>query len=570
LITYKFIPAEQYGKFFLEELIKEPIIAIDVETSGLLWYKDYIKTIAFSTGVSKTGVVAPFGTNEIQRLKDVLKEFLHKYEGIQVYHNAKFDLHMIREFLGVPTNFFYDTKISDTMIMACLLDENRYVGLKALAKSLLGVDPVSMEDDLLYYNAQDAENTIRLYEKFKPEIKSSFYDLYLQELDLVKCLIDVEYSGMYIDVPYFEQLRSNIQKQLIEWQQGFISTFGRKVNPNSAEQLAWALRALGFESHINLTDIGNESVPNSVLEGLATSDATINNLLEYRKSSKLLTTYVKNYLEMNVDGVLYPNFNMSTSEKRKVREDGRPIATGRLSSDNPNLQNVPVRDSDIIRRGFVVKEKPFYYLDYSNIEFRIAAHYSGEPALIKAYKEGGDMHQVTADALGVDRDTGKTMNFAIIYGAGSKKIARSLGVSEDEAKKIINDYHIKFPRLYGTQIRVVDKINRDNYVTNMYGRRRRLTNDEAYKGFNSLIQGSAADMFKAVMVKNWRLIRNTGNYTKIPIHDELVYEIQDIELLREIKNNMETEPILKNLKVPIPVDVARTNTNWAEEEEVII
>ena len=429
------------------------------------------------------------------------------------------------------------------------------------------------------YCGADGATVLALHDFFAPRLREAALEPLLAaiELPLVEVLVDMEWAGIGIDRAVFERLSRELGADLARLELEIARAAGSELNLNSPRQLAAVL----FEKHqlpvLKKTKTG-PSTDADVLEQLAAMGHELPRLiLDYRELQKLKSTYV-DALPAEVNprtGRIHTSFNQTGA------------ATGRLSSSEPNLQNIPVRTQrgEAIRRGFVpAGGAVFLVADYSQIELRLMAHLSGDPAFIEAFRQGGDIHRQTAALIfGVPpaqvtpemRARAKTINFATIYGQGPFALSRQLGISQDDAKAFIARYFERFAGVRAFLDRQVQLAREQGYVETLFKRRRyipeirdRNYNLRAYAertAQNSPLQGSAADLIKLAMVRAHRELRARGLASRmlLQVHDELVFEVPEaeVEVMRTlVRTCMET---VVALEVPLVVDIG-VGPNWLD------
>jgi DNA polymerase-1 len=429
------------------------------------------------------------------------------------------------------------------------------------------------------YCGADSSTVLALHRFFGPMLTEMKLDPLLRDIEmpLVEVLADMEWEGITIDLSVFRRLSEQLGKDLRRLEQEIARVAGTDLNLNSPRQLAIIL----FEKHqlpvLKKTKTG-PSTDADVLEQLAAMGHELPRLiLEYRELQKLKSTYVDT-LPQRINrstGRIHTSFNQAGA------------ATGRLSSAEPNLQNIPIRTSrgEAIRAGFVPREGwVFLVADYSQIELRVMAHFSKDPAFIEAFRQGGDIHRQTAALIfnvppdqvtGEMRARAKTINFATIYGQGPFALSRQLGISQDEAKGFIARYFERFSGVRAFLDQQIELARQQGYVETLFKRRRyipeikdRNFNQRAYgerNAQNSPLQGSAADLIKLAMVRIHHAIRERGLASRmlLQVHDELIFEAppDEIEALSQlVRAQMEhVTPLL----VPLVVDIG-TGPNWLE------
>ncbi|MDF3821021.1 DNA polymerase I [Leptospira sp. 96542] len=448
------------------------------------------------------------------------------------------------------------------------------VGTGKKKQNLYDIDP----DKVSEYACEDADITLQLFEILSPKMeekpnKSLFYDI---EMPILNTLMDMEYAGVTIEKPYFESLSKQFDSKIKNHEKNIHFYAGRDFNVNSTKELQVVL----FED-LKLpaekkTQTGY-STDHSVLESLAGSHPIIDDLLALRKFSKLKSTYTDTLpaLINPKTGRIHTSYNQTIA------------ATGRLSSTNPNLQNIPIKDEEgrMLRKGFIAKKGfEILSLDYSQIELRIMAHYSNDPAMLDAYNSGADIHKRTAAGLfGIGesevtsdmRNKAKVVNFSVIYGVTSFGLSNNLRISRKEAKEFIEKYFATYTGVEKYMKEIVEFCKKNGYVETLLGRKRFLpeinsTHKMASEGakrvaINSPIQGTSADMIKLAMIAIDKNIKKNKykSHIILQVHDELVFEVdpkEKKEFLAMAKKEMESA---MKLKVPVVVE-GKFGANWDE------
>jgi DNA polymerase I len=429
---------------------------------------------------------------------------------------------------------------------------------------------VPLATDELYTEAQGYENT------FSPDMLKLWKDI---ESPLATVLGNMEKIGVFVDKSKLKQTAATMQKQLNELTETIHTFLGSQININSPQQLGKALILQGFI--LKQSKTGNVSTSKEVLDQLLVDDDSglIQAILDYRTINKLLGTYTLNLIEL-LDGHdrIHCTFNQAQA------------ATGRLSSAEPNLQNIPIRNQEfgtLIRSCFAAPQgRMIVSADYSQIELRLLAHLSGDVRLIEAFNDDQDIHSRTAaEMLQIPLDTvskeqrtlGKTLNFALVYQQGAFATSKMLGITQKEAKEFTTRYFEAFPGIKPFVDTVVNGAKETGYVESLLGRRRYFQNlnskmfmlrqmDER-AAFNAVLQGSNADLIKVAMLDIYRQIEEQGVDARIilQVHDELVFEVaeNDVEKLSAIVTRcMSQSPV--PLSVPIKVDI-HVGQNWTKE-----
>jgi DNA polymerase-1 len=426
------------------------------------------------------------------------------------------------------------------------------------------------------YSGEDADIAYRLKQVLEPKLReqnldSLFHDM---EMKLMNVLADMEYAGVKIDAGLLQVMSGKLQKETAKIVEGIYGLAGAEFNINSPKQLADILFVKLGLTPLKKTKTGF-STDVDVLEELAHVHPLPAEILKYRTLSKLKSTYVDALPEMinPRTGRLHTSLNQTVT------------ATGRLSSSEPNLQNIPIR-TEIgreIRQAFIAE--PGYSLlsaDYSQIELRILAHLSGDEGLIRTFVEDLDIHTRTAsEVFGLPpeeispemRRKAKAVNFGIIYGISAFGLAQDIGVSNAEAKRYIDNYFARYPKVRNFITRTIEQAKSTGYVTTLLGRKRYIPelsssaapvrNFGERMAVNTPIQGTAADLIKLAMITIHRLIKERSHGTRmiLQVHDELIFEVPDgeIETMKKLVKQ-EMEEVLK-LTVPIKVEMG-VGKNW--------
>ncbi len=470
----------------------------------------------------------------------------------------------------------------DTALASYILNPaRRSYDLEELAERLLGVELVSPDSEdtagmLPFDSGPDleiegrrVEAVRRLASILEGELaERQELDLFREiELPLVPVLARMEHTGIGVDAGYLEELGAELRERLAELEAEIQDLAGEVFNVNSADQLRTILfDKLGLPV-VKKTSTGKPSTDASVLRKL--DHPLVTALLEYRELEKLRSTYIDGYLPLiESDGRIRTRFNQMAA------------ATGRLSSDSPNLQNIPVRAETgrLIRRAFVAADGyRFLVADYSQIELRILAHMSGDPFLVDAFRMGMDIHTATAARVwGIEPDavtpaqrrTAKMINFGLLYGMEAFGLAERLGISREEAQSHIDAYFAQFQQVEEFMSQVVAEAKRDGYTTTLFGRRRYLPElkSDNYRirqmgermALNAPIQGTAADVIKKAMIEIDAALRSSGMGTRLvlQIHDELILEVPDDEEATAERTVVHLMEGVVELKVPLVVDVS--------------
>lgn len=582
----------------LEEILLSDIISVDIETSGTL---DPLKedakiwTIAFGYA-QKKAVCIPLEHPEVENIefKDKARKVVEKIlksHTPKIFHNCSFDLKFLKKF-----GFKVNGKINDTMVMSYLLDENKHsYSLKILAAEFLdGYDTEFSKNlnELGVYNCSDADNTLRLYNLFIVELQKHKKLLKLYEEVLVpmcKVISDMELTGILIDVPYLDKLTKIYRNKTDSIMETIHKEFPEsvQVDLSSPKQLGVLLfNTLKYQSK-KQTKTGQRSVDSEVLEKLSEEGNTFAKyLLRLRNYEKLLSTYIKNIPEMvKSDGRIHCGFHITGTR------------TGRLSSSNPNMQNIP-RSKDI-KKMFIAKPGfKIINVDASQAELRVGCSIANERNMIKAYNEGADIHKLTASKVlnkeiskitQDDRQKAKGVNFGFLYGSsaeGFKGYAEStygLKLSLNECIQFRKRYFESYPDLLSWYRRVEDSIRKNGFVEYPDGRFARFPNtiglyeipsEIIRKGINYPVQGGSSDIILFTMVKLQELLKKDDVQAEIivTVHDSIVLECAEaqVQAAIDVIKIIAKEEILKQfpwLKVPMLFDFA-AGPNWGELEVI--
>ena len=600
--SYHTVDTKERLHDLLGKIEQKKHFVFDTETTSLSPVDSKIVGISFSFEEGEAYYL-PFNLQNGDNIFDpehLLHEFKPLFENPQIRkggHNIKYDILVLRnsgiEVSGVDF---------DTMLESYLLDPGArqhnldLVAMKNLKYQKIaienligkGSDEIGMRDveilKVAEYSCEDADITMRLHTLFSPQIeKFNLGKLYREvEIPLIAVLASMEWDGVSVDTEIFKKIGTGVDKNLADFEAQIYGIAGENFNINSHKQLGKILfeklkvnEELGIK-RVKKTKTGY-STDSAVLETLA-DHPIINKILEYRNLSKLKSTYLDALpaLVNKKTGRIHTSFNQTVT------------ATGRLSSSDPNMQNIPIRTEagKEIRRAFVPKDKNWSLIsaDYSQIELRILAELSGDKNLIQTFKDEVDVHRRTAARIfGVpDKDVSddlrgkaKAINFGIIYGMGPQRLARDTKISLKEAQDFIDSYFNNYPdikQFIESQIRFAAE---NGFVTTLLGRRRyipdilsdnpRLRINSEHIAVNTPIQGSAADMIKLAMIKIFGRINSEKLESKmiLQVHDELVFEAPDDEvepLKKIVKKEMESA---MELHVPIKVEI-KSGKSWFE------
>jgi DNA polymerase-1 len=576
----------------IDSFEKDSIIAFDTETTGLDYEKDSLVGFSFCTDDSEAYYV-PFGhyylgvtqqVSEDDAKRAIKKIFEHKVVG----HNIKFDLHFVMRFLDDDSLKIY----ADSMILAWLINPESALSLDKLSEALLKHKMLSFKDtvkkgetfagveleEACKYAAEDALVTLKLYHLFIKNLKLQNAQHLIQEahdveFPFIYTLLNMERDGIEVNSAFLEEFLVDVKETLNTLTAKIYELAGSEFNINSTKQLGVIL----FE-HLGLP-VGKKtktgySTNEQVLSSLKDKHEIIPHLLEYREVYKLFSTYIEPLIKLAQED---KHSRIHTS----FVQTG--TATGRLSSKNPNLQNIPTRTKlgTKIREAFVAgKGKKLIGIDYSQIELRLLAHFSQDEVLVDAFKHDKDIHLQTAivlfgeDEAKAKRNVAKTVNFGLLYGMGQKKLSQTLGISTKEAKEIIQRYFESFPTVKSYFRFVVDSSKENGYIETLLKRRRYFDYENATPMFkaayeresvNSLFQGSASDLIKLSMNKIHKIIKDESLHVKmlLQIHDELIFEVDEadaVEIGERFRSVMEG---IMELNIPLKASMNIGN-KWSE------
>jgi DNA polymerase-1 len=564
-----------------------PTVCLDVETDGLNPFQNRIVGVALAGSPEKAVYIplrhaylglTPGDQLTPEEVFPLLNRFLADKQ--VVGHHLKFDLAFLaREGVGAPERCY------DTMLAAYVLDPSGQNGLKALARRLLTVDAVDFTqvarnrsfaevpiDEAVGYACQDVILSMMLYERFQnvPD-QEGFEKLFLGlEMPLVPILLEMEHTGIGLNREYLHALNIEVTHLLGDLEKAIHEAAGQVFNINSGKQLQGVLfDRLGLKPP-KTTKTGF-STDIEVLRSLAGEHPVIGKLMEFRELMKLKTTYIDSLgsLVEPKTGLIHTSFNQTVT------------ATGRLSSSNPNMQNIPIKTElgRKLRRAFIppLPGHVLVSIDYSQIELRLLAHFSQDPGLLEAYRENLDIHSITAsrifgkslDAVTTDeRKVGKTVNFGIIYGISAFSLAEDLGISRLQAQAYIDQFFAGFPGVTAYFQRNLEQARQDGKVVTILGRVRNLPEltdrSQRTRAFgervvrNTPLQGSAADLVKKAMLDVHALIHREGWKTKLilQIHDELVFSCPREEIAEVCPRLARCMEQALSLRVPLMCDTA--------------
>jgi DNA polymerase-1 len=606
-----------------ESVRKAPVVAWDTETTSLNWLDAQLVGYSLATSEGSWYVPTHDYWNPLPNCLTPLRN-LFELDTLIVAHNFKYDAHIVRQNLGVQ--FPEWMRWADTMVAAHMCQENRQIGLKPLATEYCGFEMLEFDEmlklaaelkglkrnekatifdvplDILgEYGARDAEATYELWTYLEPELEANeqteaFWNV---EMPFLRVLLEAEERGVLLDVEACKRLKAEAEVKLTDLEQqiqtfasslGWYKTKGKKkvtvipFNPGSTDQVSELLfDMLKLRPTGRTTPGGSPSVDDGALKILRDNYPdvdVVNLLLEYRNLSKRIGGFYGNLLTYQRDGVIHPDFNQCGAR------------TGRISCSSPNLMNQPrskdVRNMFIARPGHLLLDA-----DYSQAELRYIAHLSGDETMMTVYNDPkGDIHQTTADRIGIDRQTAKPVNFGTAYGIAPKafqsvlRFDYGIKVSLEEAKRYIDGWFDTYSAVKPYQARVIQELDDNGYVVNMYGRRRHLpdiwnnecvvtqrgnTNHRYYpkreyakrQAINFVIQGSVGFLVKKAMVALREAIKPLGGIQLLSVHDEILVEVPEEHADECAKVMHDVMVGAGKLNVPIVADVSKGKT-WGE------
>jgi DNA polymerase-1 len=593
---YRLIDTAEKRKELIAHLQASPIVCFDTETTGLDPLQAQLLGIAFSTEKCKGFYVnMPEDKTAAMQVCAEFAPILTATDKTLVAQNFKYDYCVLREY-GVEVT----ATCFDTMLAHYLIQPDMRHGMDLLGETYLGYSPVSITEligkkgkgqgtmkdvplaDVVEYAAEDADITLQLHGVFAPQLddfgaKKLFEEV---EMPLVPVLGAMEMEGIRLDVGVLKVMSKELETDLIRLREDIHREAGTDFNLNSPKQLGEIL----FD-HLKIGDNAKKtgktkqySTSEDVLSKLAHLHPIIPLILEYRSLTKLKSTYVDALPELvhPLTGRIHTSFNQAVA------------ATGRLSSNNPNLQNIPIRTERgrAIRKAFVPRDKDHVLLsaDYSQIELRVIASLSGDPGMMEAFAQNLDIHAATAarvfgvplaDVTRDQRSKAKAVNFGIIYGQSAFGLAENLNISRTEAGEIIKSYFEQYGGIKTYMDRSIAQAKERGYVETILGRRRYLRDinsaNQTVRGFaernaiNAPIQGSAADMIKVAMIRVHNALHAQKLRSKLllQVHDELVFDAHRDEL--DALKALVEEHMVNAIPLKVPVAVSMdTGENWLE------
>jgi len=592
---YQSISPGMGTKLFIQNLMKQSSVCFDTETTGLNPLTAELVGIAFSWETGK-GFYVPFPENkkEAQKIIEQLRPFFEAETIEKIGQNLKYDIKVLHKY-----NISIKGKCFDTMLAHYLINPDMRHNMDVLAETYLNYTPISITeligkkgknqlsmrdvplDQQTEYAVEDADITFQLAQLFRPELKeANTEELFNKiEIPLLHVLADMEQEGINLDKAFLNSLAKDLNNDIKNLESKIYREAGEEFNIASPKQLGDILfNKLKLVDKPKKTKTGQYSTAEDVLSYLAKDHEIIQSVLDFRGLSKLKSTYVDALPEQIEEstGRVHTDYMQTVA------------ATGRLSSNNPNLQNIPIRTERgrQVRKAFVPRNENYTLLaaDYSQIELRIIAALSEETTMIEAFKNGEDIHASTAskvfnipleEVTREQRSNAKTVNFGIIYGVSAFGLSNQTDLSRAESKELIDTYYKTYPKLRHYISEQIEFARENGYVQTVLGRRRYLKDINGSNAIvrgaaernavNAPIQGSAADIIKIAMINIHKKLEE-GKYKSkmlLQVHDELVFDVYKPEL-EELKTMIKSE--MENaykLSVPLDVELGVGN-NWLE------
>ncbi|MBW4758858.1 DNA polymerase I [Prevotella denticola] len=591
---YKLIDNEEEMDRLCDFFMTKEFVSIDTETTSTDAIRAELVGLSFSVEENKAFYV-PLPANREKALKYV-RIFKPLYENdniLKIGQNIKYDYEVLNNY-GVTLQ----GKMFDTMIAHYLIQPELHHNMDYMAETLLGYQTIHIEEligpkgkkqknmrdlsptDICEYAAEDADITLRLKHLLEPRLKElGLEELFWNiEMPLVRVLADMELNGVCLDTEALQETSRIFTDRMKQYEQEIYKEAGETFNIGSPKQVGDILFGkLQIMDKPKKTKTGQYVTSEEVLQSLEAKHPVVRNILNYRGMKKLLSTYIDALPKLinPRTGHIHTSFNQAQT------------ATGRLSSSDPNLQNIPVRTDDgkEIRKCFIPEDGClFFSADYSQIELRIMAHLSGDENMMEAFREGHDIHRATAAKIwhedidkvtDAQRKKAKQANFGIIYGITTYGLAQRMGIPNGEARELIQDYFHTFPKVKAYMEQAKETARAKGYAETLFHRRRYLpdinSRNATVRGFaernaiNAPIQGTEADIIKVAMVRIWKRFKEEGIRSKmiLQVHDELNFSVYPEEREQVERIVIEEMQNACQLNVPLTAD-AGWGSNWLE------
>ena len=591
---YKLVENEEELQQLCDFFMTKEFVSIDTETTSTDAISAELVGLSFSVEEYKAFYVAvPANHEEALKIVQIFKPLYESDKIMKIGQNIKYDYEVLSRY-----DVTLQGKMFDTMIAHYLIQPELHHNMDYMAETLLGYQTIHIEEllgpkgkkqknmrdlsptDIYEYAAEDADITLRLKNVLEPRLKELgveelFWDI---EMPLVRVLADMELNGVCLDTEALQETSKIFTERMIQYEQEIYKEAGEEFNISSPKQVGDILFGkLQMMDKPKKTKTGQYVTSEEVLQNLEGKNPIVRNILNYRGMKKLLSTYIDALPKLinPRTGHIHTSFNQALT------------ATGRLSSSDPNLQNIPVRTDDgkEIRKCFIPEEGClFFSADYSQIELRIMAHLSEDENMMEAFREGHDIHRATAAKIwhedidkvtDTQRKKAKQANFGIIYGITTYGLAQRMDISNGEAKELIQDYFRTFPKVQAYMEQAKEVARAKGYAETLFHRRRYLADinsrNATVRGFaernaiNAPIQGTEADIIKVAMVRIWERFKKEGIRSKmiLQVHDELNFSVYPEEREQVERIVIEEMQNAYPLNVPLTAD-AGWGKNWLE------
>lgn len=591
---YKLVDNQEDINKLYDFLLTKEILSLDTETTSTHPVDAELVGLSFSVEENKAFYI-PIPSKYKDAI-EIINKFKPIYENekiLKIGQNIKYDYEVLKKY-GVEIK----GKMFDTMIAHYLIQPELHHNMDYMAEVYLKYQTIHIEEligpkgknqknmrdldpkEIYEYASEDADVTLKLYHVLEPKLKEVnaehlFWNI---EMPLVPVLADMELNGVCLDTDALKETSKIFNKRMAKYEQEIYEEAGETFNISSPKQVGEILFGkMKIIEKPKKTKTGQYVTSEEVLQALRSKNKIVDNILNYRGLKKLLNTYIDNLptLINPQTGHIHTSFNQALT------------ATGRLSSSDPNLQNIPIRSEDgkEIRKCFIPEYGClFFSADYSQIELRIMAHLSGDENMIEAFKEGFDIHKATAariwkkpieEVSDSERKKAKQANFGIIYGITTYGLAQRMEIPNGEARDLIHDYFETFPKVHEYMEKAKEIARQKGYAETIFGRRRYLADINSHNGtvrgyaernaINAPIQGSEADIIKVAMIRIWQRFRKEGIQSKmiLQVHDELNFSVYPEEKEKVEKIVLEEMQNAYHLNVPLIAD-AGWGKNWLE------
>ncbi len=591
---YKLVDNEEEMKKIAQKFLSGKMIVLDTETTSISPIDAELVGLSFAVKEHEAFYVpVPANRDEAQRVVEIFRPVYEAEHLLKVGQNLKYDLEVLRNYGVVLNGKMWDTMIAHYLIQPELRHNMDYMAEVYLNYQTIHIDELigprgknqrSMRDlqpqQVYEYAAEDADITLQLKNKLEPELKKYecedlFYNI---EMPLMPVLAEMEMNGVRLDTESLKETSQVFTQRMLQLEQKIYELAGQEFNIASPKQVGDILFGkLKIMDKPKKTKTGQYVTSEEVLQSLRHKHDIVACILDHRGLKKLLGTYIDALPKLinPRTGHIHTSFNQTVT------------ATGRLSSSDPNLQNIPIRGEDgkEIRKAFVPDDGClFFSADYSQIELRVMAHLSGDENMIRVFREGKDLHAATAatiykkDITEVSRDErtkSKRANFGIIYGITMFGLAERLEISRDEARQLIDGFFDTFPRVHDYMEQAKRRAYEQGYVTTLFGRRRYLPDIRSANGtvrgfaernaINAPIQGTAADIIKVAMIRIYNRFKREAIRSKmiLQVHDELNFSVYPDEKERVEQIVLEEMQHAFHMQVPLVADSGWGN-NWLE------